>query len=242
MTEAARAEYRPDGWFLMTGNQRRFHTDGSVALVEFASRLLLKWTGGKAFKPQLFGNREELRALMHESAAAFTGEEQAMISRALDLQSLTVRQVEIPMAQVVTVMMGAPLSEVFRLCADRHLTRLPVWQEQGGQRRVAGLLAQPESLFTTAAQTLDYQFGFKVSETWFYRFAEQAVGMVALAQILVLGFSTCVVFIDAGEEGLLERFGTLGDVVIAGRCADGKFDMIGVRGHAGDAIAPAQFQ
>ena len=38
MTEAARAEYRQDGWFLMTGNQRRFHADGSVALVEFAEQ------------------------------------------------------------------------------------------------------------------------------------------------------------------------------------------------------------
>jgi regulator of protease activity HflC (stomatin/prohibitin superfamily) len=75
------------------------------------------------------------------------------------------------------------------------------------ESRLVGLLGQPEGLVTTAAQALDYQFGFKVSETWFYKFAEQAVGMVALAQILVLGLSTCVVFIDAGEEGLLERFG-----------------------------------
>ena len=37
--------------------------------------------------------------------------------------------------------------------------------------RIVGLLAQPERLFTTAAQALDYQFGFKVSDTWFFQAA-----------------------------------------------------------------------
>ena len=37
------------------------------------------------------------------------------------------------------------------------------------ESRLVGLLGQPEGLITTAAQALDYQFGFKVSETWFYR-------------------------------------------------------------------------
>ena len=36
--------------------------------------------------------------------------------------------------------------------------------------RLVSLLAQPESFFTTAAHALDYQFGFKVSETWFFHF------------------------------------------------------------------------
>ena len=39
--------------------------------------------------------------------------------------------------------------------------------------RLVGLLAQPEGLFTTAAQALDYQFGFKVSETWFFQLLQK---------------------------------------------------------------------
>jgi lipopolysaccharide export system permease protein len=38
MTEAATATYTPDGWLLTKGNQRRFHPDGSVALVEFGQQ------------------------------------------------------------------------------------------------------------------------------------------------------------------------------------------------------------
>jgi regulator of protease activity HflC (stomatin/prohibitin superfamily) len=76
------------------------------------------------------------------------------------------------------------------------------------ESRLVGLLAQPEGLVTTAAQAVDYQFGFKVSETWFYRlFFERALKWLLLMQGGVLVLSTCVVFIDAGEQGLLERFG-----------------------------------
>jgi len=39
--------------------------------------------------------------------------------------------------------------------------------------RLVGLLAQPEGLFTTATQALDYQFGFKVSETWFFKLLQK---------------------------------------------------------------------
>ena len=85
------------------------------------------------------------------------------------------------------------------------------------ESRLVGLLAQPEGLVTTAAQALDYQFGFKVSETWFYRFFEKALGWLLLLQVGVLLLSTCVIFIEPGEQGLLERFGK----PVAGRAVIG---------------------
>jgi regulator of protease activity HflC (stomatin/prohibitin superfamily) len=75
------------------------------------------------------------------------------------------------------------------------------------ESRLVSLLGQPEGLITTAAHTLDYQFGFKVSETWFYRFFERALAWLLLLQLGILFLSTGVVFINPGEEGLLERFG-----------------------------------
>ena len=73
--------------------------------------------------------------------------------------------------------------------------------------RLVGILAQPESLFTTAAQTLDYQFGFKVSETWFFKLLKENLPLLLLAQLAVLFLSTCVVFVDAGEQAVQEHFG-----------------------------------
>jgi regulator of protease activity HflC (stomatin/prohibitin superfamily) len=76
------------------------------------------------------------------------------------------------------------------------------------ESRLVGLLAHPEGLITTAAQALDYQFGFKVSETWFYRlFVEKALAWLILLQLAALLISTMIVIIEPGEQALLERFG-----------------------------------
>ena len=82
--------------------------------------------------------------------------------------------------------------------------------------RVIGLLAQPESLFTAAAQALDYQFGFKVSETWFFQLLQKNLPVLVLAQLAVLFLSTSLVFVNAGERAVLERFGQPVAVLVPG--------------------------
>ena len=79
------------------------------------------------------------------------------------------------------------------------------------ESRIVGLLAQPEGLFTAAAQALDYQFGFKVSETWIFLLLRQSLPVLLLAQLAALLLSTCFIFIDPGEQGVRERFGRLAD-------------------------------
>jgi len=118
-----------------------------VSLVEHVSALLLHWTGGKAFSGHLFGNREELRQFMQESAQAFTSEERVMINRVLDLQNLTVRQITKPLAEVLTVSAQAPTSDVLKLAHERGLTRLPAWETRDGQQRIAGLITLSTLLF-----------------------------------------------------------------------------------------------
>ena len=93
------------------------------------------------------------------------------------------------------------LLEIYRPRVKGKIAR-PLYES-----RLVGLLAQPESLFTTAAQTLDYQFGFKVSETWFFQLLQKNLLVLLLAQLAVLFLSTGVVFIEAGEQAVLERFG-----------------------------------
>jgi putative hemolysin len=111
----------------------------AVALVERTSSALLRWSGGKVFTGRLFGNREELRRVMQESAQAFSSEERAMINRVLELQSLTVGQITTPLAQAATMNAQTPVSEALLLARARTLTRLPVWEMRDGQQRVAGL-------------------------------------------------------------------------------------------------------
>ena len=119
-----------------------------VALVEFISDALLRRRGGKTtFTGHLFGNREELRQLMQESAQALTSDERAMINRVLELQNLTVRQFATPLDQAVTVDVDTPTREVLRLARERGRWRFPVWESRDGARRVAGLLTLDALLY-----------------------------------------------------------------------------------------------
>lgn len=122
-----------------------------VAPVAVFARWLLRWTGGRSFTGHLFGNRDELRVLMRESARGLSNEEQAMISRVLDLQSLTVRQITTPFSRAVTVDAAQPLGEVLALVRERGHTRLPVWRTEGGRRRIAGVLPVRSLLYDGAA-------------------------------------------------------------------------------------------
>ena len=112
-----------------------------VALVETFSGVLLWWRGGKVFTGHLFGNREELRLVMQESAQAFTSEERTMINRVLDLQTLTVRQAMKPLEQAVAITAQTPISGALALCRERRFTRLPVWESRDGEQRIVGMLA-----------------------------------------------------------------------------------------------------
>lgn len=114
-------------------------------------------------------------------------------------------------ARVLAVLLGlmavetlvALLLEIYRPRVKGKVTR-PLYDS-----RIVGLLGQPESLFTAAAQALDYQFGFKVSETWFFQMLRKSLPVLFLAQLAALLLSTCVVFIEPGEQGVLEQFGRL---------------------------------
>ena len=118
-----------------------------VAVVETSAAGLLRWTGGHAFTGRPFGNREEMRAVMQESAQALTTGERAMINRVLDLQTFTVRRIAMPLAQVVTVETSTPIGDALALARERKFSRLPVWETRDGRRRIAGLLMLGPLLF-----------------------------------------------------------------------------------------------
>jgi modulator of FtsH protease HflK len=120
-----------------------------------------------------------------------------------------VPKVDLIVARVMCVVSGlaavetlmALVLEGYRVRVEGRETRLLY------ESRLVGLLGQPEAIITTAAHALDYQFGFKVSDTWFYRFLEKALGWLVLAQFGILVLSTCFVIIEPGDEALLECFG-----------------------------------
>jgi len=122
-----------------------------VAVVRWLAAGLMQWSGGRTFTGRLFGNRDELRRLMHESARGFSSEERSMIERVLELQALRIGNVMVPIARAVTVTTRTPVAEALALCRERGTSRLPVWQEQGGARRIVGLFNLRSLLYRTGA-------------------------------------------------------------------------------------------
>jgi len=118
-----------------------------VFLLEGISQLALRWRGSQVSTGRIFGNREEMRAVMVEAAQALTGEEHAMVNRVLDLQHFTVAQIIKPLTKTIAVERTQPLKNALALARQENLSRLPVWELRGGQRRIAGLLDVSSLLF-----------------------------------------------------------------------------------------------
>lgn len=73
--------------------------------------------------------------------------------------------------------------------------------------RILGLIADPGGIAKSIAETINYQFGFEVSSTWFYKLLQQwLLPIVACTLFIVVGL-TSVVIVDAGEAVVIERFG-----------------------------------
>ena len=120
-----------------------------VSLMTRLSRGLLHWTGGRTFTGHLFGSREEMRLFMQESAQGLTSEERMLINRVLDLQNITVRNLTIPMDQVVTVTTATPMSEALRVSQEKNVSQVPVWRGEGSERRIVGMLSLRAALYQT---------------------------------------------------------------------------------------------
>ncbi len=120
-----------------------------VVLVEWVAHQLLQWTGGRQFSRRLFGNREELRAATQESDQVFTSDERVMISRVLDLENVAVRQIMRPLSEAVSISATDTVAAALAASRISGFTRFPVWQEQDGRRRVAGVVSVDDLIYHT---------------------------------------------------------------------------------------------
>jgi modulator of FtsH protease HflK len=73
--------------------------------------------------------------------------------------------------------------------------------------RILGTFNEPGGLLHSAASAMDYQFGFKVSQTWFFKLMEKAIVPLILFGALILYLFSCMVIVEPGEQAVVERFG-----------------------------------
>jgi len=73
--------------------------------------------------------------------------------------------------------------------------------------RLLGVINEPGGILRSLADAIDYQFGFKASQTWFYKLLEQAIVPLMLFGVVTLYLLSCVVVVAPDEQAIIERFG-----------------------------------
>jgi CBS domain containing-hemolysin-like protein len=200
----------PNSWCLAAANVFRIVylvLSPLVLIVADVSKMILKWTGGQAFTGRLFGNREEMRAVMQESAQALTSDERTMINRVLDLQNYSVGQIAIPLVKMVAVETATPLGDAMKLAREKNVSRLPVWETRDGRTRIAGLLPVNSLLFNAS---LDLQSSASANMTPALFMEEDVRLEIALRRMQRAGQRLAIVLArDGGEAGIV----TLEDIL-----------------------------
>ena len=74
--------------------------------------------------------------------------------------------------------------------------------------RLLSIINEPGGILHTAAHTIDYQFGFKVSQTWFYKLLEKAILPLILFAMLGLYLLSCFVVVNPGQQAVIEYYGS----------------------------------
>jgi len=73
--------------------------------------------------------------------------------------------------------------------------------------RIFGLLAEPARVGHSIAETLNYQFGFEVSGTWFYRLLSKALVPLVIFAVAVLVAMTSIVVVYEGQQCVVLHWG-----------------------------------
>ena len=73
--------------------------------------------------------------------------------------------------------------------------------------RILAFLAAPDRLAESISDAINYQFGFNVSSTWFYRLVSRSFALLIVLGILVSWLMTSFAVVRADEQGLLLRSG-----------------------------------
>jgi putative hemolysin len=117
-----------------------------VALANAVVSLVLRVFGGPRPDTRQFVSREELKALLQlePGEASVSAEEAEMIDKIFDLGDTTVREVMVPLVDVVMLPDTASTEEAIRLIQQRGFSRLPIFDDR--ETNVVGVVTAMDLL------------------------------------------------------------------------------------------------
>jgi len=107
---------------------------------------------------------------------------------------------------ILLVVLGAETA--LNVVLDMYRPRLKdQYSRAAFDSRLLGIVNEPGGIFRSVASAIDYQFGFKVSQTWFYKLLEKAIVPLVLFAAVTLYLLSCIVLVAPNEEAIIEHFG-----------------------------------
>lgn len=100
------------------------------------------------------------------------------------------------------------LETLLNLIFDVYRPRLPeVEPRVAFDSRLIGLVSEPGGIAKSMADAINYQFGFQVSQTWFYQLLQRVAFPLVGVGALALWLLSAVVIVQPYERVVVERFG-----------------------------------
>jgi modulator of FtsH protease HflK len=126
----------------------------------------------------------------------------AHFGSAVPLQALAVA------VPVFSMVIGAEilLNQVLDLYRPRHRDETP---RPAFDSRLLSLLANPVGVVQTLSEAINYQFGFEITRSWFWRLLTRTFGWLILIGVAVVLLVSCIVIVDSHERALVVRLGRL---------------------------------
>ncbi|MEE9294751.1 MAG: SPFH domain-containing protein [Phycisphaerae bacterium] len=73
--------------------------------------------------------------------------------------------------------------------------------------RMLALFSEPGGIVRSIAETINYQFGFEVSGTWFYKLLQRSLFPLTVLTLAALILLSSIVIVDVDEKAYIERLG-----------------------------------
>ncbi|MHC4533194.1 MAG: SPFH domain-containing protein [Planctomycetota bacterium] len=174
-----------------------------MTAVAFLSFLISRYATGMSAQPQWKPLRAGGSILLSIAVLCFA----IAIGLALSqFKSFVVLKVINWIIPILLVFLGAETA--LNLIFDIYRPRLKgQYSRSAFDSRLLGIINEPGGIFRSAAGAIDYQFGFKVSHTWFYKLLEKAIAPLILFSIITLYLLSCIIVVAPNEEVIIERFG-----------------------------------
>ncbi|MEW6253438.1 MAG: SPFH domain-containing protein, partial [Planctomycetota bacterium] len=118
------------------------------------------------------------------------------------------RWAEVLAYAIPILMLVLALETLINFVLDIYRPRVPGVEPRAAfDSRLLGLFAEPGGIASSVADAINYQFGFQVSQTWFYQLLERAFLPLVVTGALALWVLTCIVVVQPYEHVIVERFG-----------------------------------